>query len=233
MKKQTLSTFILLACLAIGMQCTKSTEPKEIFGSLQGTVQSAGSALYPAYLVAGDTLLATTDAQGHYSVPSVSAGSLALTCSALYYGDTTVQVQIMGGQTATADFNLTRDETKGLVLGEFQDNALWSENVKNDASLKSLTVREQFDGVTNATMCFKIVGVDLGDRSIFVGDSLIALADAWGQFWFRLPRGVYPLKATCDGYQNDVRIVKVLPTPPDTVYTNFYLPRAATSKAAR
>jgi hypothetical protein len=233
MKKQTLSTFILIAYVTVGMRCGKSTEPKQVFGTIEGTVQSAGTALYPAYLVAGDSLLATTTPTGHYSATSIPAGSMALTCSALNYGDTTVQVQVKGDRSETVDFDLTRDETKGLVIGEFQDGYLWAESVKNDPSVKTWTPKEQFDGLTNATMCFKIVQTDLGDRSVVLGDSVIALADAWGQFWFRLPRGVYPLKGTCEGYQNDMRIVRVLPTPPDTVYANFYLPRTAVAKTAR
>jgi hypothetical protein len=225
---------ILLSVAVSWMHCSKSsTGPKLSKGSLQGAVKTTGTEpLYPAYLIAGDSLLATTDQQGRYSVASIPSGPLALTCSALNYGDTTMQVQIVENQASTVDFILSRDETKGLVFGEFQDQTLFTQSLKNDPTMQQWSQKDQFDGATGATMCYKILQTDVGDRSVFLKDSLIAVSDAWGQYWFKIPHGVYPLKGVCDGYQDKVRIVKVLPTPPDTTYANFFLTKT-TAKAGR
>jgi hypothetical protein len=223
MVKKILSVWILILC---GMSCIRNSAigPKETRGTVQGTVKSAGIAfIHPAYLFCRDSLLATTDEQGKYTIASMNEGPAALTCSALNYRDTTVQVQVKGGQTIAADFMLTPDSTIGKVYGEFQDWNLFNDSLITNPSLANWDAKRIFDAATGATIQYKTLGYEVGERRVYLGDSLLAVSDAWGQFWFKIPCGTRPIKGSCEGYYDAAQVVKVLPNTHH--YVNFFLIR--------
>ena len=99
--------------LVIFIKCDNATEPKESKGSISGTVNNLMlgdvATVHPAYIFLEDSLIATTDELGKYSITLIEKGSYFLTCSALNYRDTTEQVHVIAGKTETHDFYLTPD----------------------------------------------------------------------------------------------------------------------------
>jgi hypothetical protein len=224
MTRKSISLMILFSCLSAWMGCSTSTSPKETKGSIQGMVKNASMApLYPAFLVSGDSVLATTDEQGKYAIASLQEGTVDLVCFALNYKDTTVQVQVTGGKTTTLDFILNPGVILGRVFGEFQDDYLFNQVLKTDSTLKNWDKEHICDGFTQATLCYKMVGLDIGDLNVFLGDSLVTVADNWGQFYFTIPCGKYTFRASSQGYGDDTSELVVLPEVKN--FMNFFLPR--------
>jgi hypothetical protein len=197
--------------------------PKETKGRISGSVKSGTSAVHRAYVFDGDTLLAVTDDGGHYLVPSIGEGDHELTCSAVNYADTTRRILIIGGQTAVCDFLMTPDSSTGKVYGEFQDLNVFNDSLKTNPALKEWDPKRIYDAATGATLQIKTYGYDLPDRRVFLGDSLVAFADAWGQYAFKIQCGTYPLRGSCEGYEDAVLTIKVLPDVRN--YANFFLKR--------
>ena len=228
MARRILAILILFLSM-ISCDHNNSTGPKETKGTVQGTVKSVNDTpIHPAYLFSQDSLLANANEQGKYTITSIEEGSLTLTCSALNYRDTTVQVQVQGGQTVIVDFMMTPDSTMGKVFGEFQDMNLFADSLKTNPSLANWDAKYIFDAVTGATIQYKTLKYPVPDRKVYLGDSLLAIADAWGQYWFKIQCGTYRITGSCDGYNDASRVIKVLP---DTrVYVNFFLTRKEIAK---
>jgi ribosomal protein L21E len=175
---------------------------------VQGEVKNAaGAVIHPAYVISGDSLLAATDTRGKFNFNLNFEGSVSLTCSAVNYHDTTMQIQAKAGRTVAADFTMKRDNATGRVYGEFQDNLLLADAVKADPSIKDWNPKQVFDGTTGATIQAKWFGHEVPERRVFLGDSLVAVADGFGQFWFKVQCGTYPIKGTCEGYVDAARVV--------------------------
>jgi hypothetical protein len=231
-KRKTLFRILLVNVIFLIFACQHSTEPGKTV-NLSGTVypvQTDAPAIHPAYLFRGDSLMAVTDKAGHYNIASIESGTHVFICSALGYSDTTVQVTV-GRDDSVHDFQLTPDQSKGRVYGEFQDQFLWDLVLSDDPDKGGWNSKEVRDGMTGATLCAKILQVypeDLPDRMVFIGDSLLAYDDGWGQFWFEIQCGTYPLTGVCEGYRSDTRTVKIVPyTPPESEksYVIFFMNR--------
>jgi hypothetical protein len=135
-----------------------------------------------------------------------------------------VQVSILGGRTTVQDFVLIPDSSVVKVYGEFQDLDLFNQRVSENPQLATWDSKQIVDGTTGATLQNKTLQVEVPDRIVSLGDSVVALSDGFGQFWFRIPCGAHRLKGSCEGYRSVTRVVKV--RSDRTPYVTFLLPRA-------
>jgi hypothetical protein len=233
MPKKYFYIFIFqLYLLLFFISCDRSTGPKDTLGSITGTVmngQAAGMpAIHPAYIFSGDTLLATTDEYGKFSISEIQENIYNFTCSALYFRDTTEQIHISGGKTVTHDFYLIPDSTTGLVYGEFQDLNLFNDSLVTHPGMADWDAEQIWQGVTGATLQTKTLHYNIPDRNVYLGDSLLARTDGFAQYAFRLQCGTYQIKGTCEGYYDATEVVKI--TPDHHSYVNFFLIRVPTPK---
>lgn len=209
------------------IHCGESVESGETLGSISGTVQSGGMTgvlpVHPAYLFLNDSLAATTDRQGRFSISSVEEGARNLTCSALEYSDAEAQIYVLGGMRSTYNFFLIPDTTKAKLYGEFQDLVLFGEAVASDPSLLQWDVRQIFDGFTGATIQSKTLRYEVPNRYVYLGDSLLAVSDGFGQFWTEVQCGTYCLTGRCQGYREASQVVKIVPGRKN--YLCFFLDR--------
>jgi len=226
-----LSVAALVSCFVF-FHCENSTEPAETRGTVSGTITGKPSTLpsivYPAYIFLADSLVTTTDGQGAFSIPNLEQGKHVFTCSALNCRDTLLQVNILGGQTTRLDIEMIPDTTQSRVYAEFHDLFLFRQMLEDDPSLDTWTQKEMFDGVTGATIQSKTLRYEIPDRTVHLGDSLLAVTDGYAQCWFDLQIGTYPIIGKCEGYQDTTFVVHV---PADNrIYINFFLDRAIVSK---
>jgi hypothetical protein len=228
-KRKTLFRILLVNVIFLIFACQHSTEPGKTV-NLSGTVypvQTDAPAIHPAYLFRGDSLMAVTDETGHYIIASIESGTHVFICSALGYSDTTVQVTV-GEENTVHHFYLTPDESTGRVYAEFQDQTLWHDALVDHPELDTWSNMELFEGTTGATLQTKWLQVELPDRILFLGDSLLAYSDGFGQCWACLQCGTYPITGVCEGYRGDTRTVKIVPyTPPESEksYVIFFMNR--------
>ena len=120
---------LLLPAMALMISgCSKENQTDTI---LKGTVTDLqeGGPVFPAFLIQGDKLLATTEEDGSYEITSLDPGNYSLLCSAINYGDETVQVEVSHGESLSYDFQLSADNRKGRVYGEFHDRELYLEQL--------------------------------------------------------------------------------------------------------
>jgi hypothetical protein len=219
----------LLPLLAVFLwiACKNSTEPQTSTGGIRGTVRSSSAAdasvIRSASITSEDSLLATSDASGAYAVSSLSEGTYRLTCSASGYRDSTMQVLVEGGKTAVLDFYLAPDLTTGWVFGEFQDRALYEDSLKTNPSMADWNAKTVYDAATGATIQFKTFDHEVAERRVTLGDSMLAAADAWGQYVFKIRTGTYRFTGSCEGYESVTRTIIVEPN--GRHYVNFFLPR--------
>lgn len=219
---------IIMLTIFLVLRCEKTVEPVETSGDIAGIVRSRAAdaaAIYPAFIFAGDSLITSTTKNGEFTLSSLHEGYYEYTCSALSFRDTTLQVHVIGGKTTTVVFAMTPDSSTGRVYAEFQDNTLFQEALMTDSSLAEWSEKELFDGVTGATLQSKTLRMQLPDRKIFLADSLIAISDDFGQCWFELQCGTYPLRGECEGYEDGTKVVRI--TPDERVYTTFLMVRKA------
>jgi hypothetical protein len=216
--------FMLAVCLWAA--CKNATEPRTRAGSIRGTVRSVpapdGAAIRSASIAWEDSLLAVSDASGAYAVSPLSEGTYRLTCSASGYRDTTMQVVIEGGKTTVLDFYLTPDFSSGRIFGEFQDQDLFNDSLKTNPAMAGWDAKTVFDAATGATIQFKTMQHEVAERRVMLGDSLLAVADGWGQYTFKIRTGTYSLTGSCEGYENVTQTVRVEPN--GRHYVNFFLP---------
>jgi hypothetical protein len=78
-----------------------------------------------------------------------------------------------------------------------------------------------FDGVSGATIQTMTFGLDLPASEIYIGDSLFSVTDGFGQYWFDIQSGTYPLRISSIGYKDTMLIVKV--DPDSRIFSNFIL----------
>lgn len=229
MKKIFLMLILQILFISFFIKCDNATEPKETKGIVTGTVKNVllgdGSIIHPAYIFLEDSLIATTNEFGEYSISSIENGSYFITCSSLGFRDTTTQVQVIAGKTVTHDFYLTPDSSTGRIYGEFQDMTLFNNSLETNPSLAEWDAEQIFASVTGATIQAKTLMYDVPDRKVFLGDSLLAITDGFGQYWIEIQCGTYCITGSCEGYKDAMQVIKVLP---DTrVYVNFFLYREA------
>ena len=223
--KHILTAIMCSLLITLISSCHHSTEPKPTIGSIKGTVRSTlpGNPIVAqtSYIFVEDSLWVTIHESGEYSISNVNQGNYIFLCSSLSYRDTTVNIKIIGGKTINYNFYLSPDSTTGRIYGEFQDMTLFSQNLETNPDLADWGNRQVFEGVTGATLQTKTMHYDVPDRCVFLGDSLLAYSDAFGQFWLEIQCGTYPITGSCEGYFDKSRVITVLP---DTRhYLNFFL----------
>ena len=223
-------SYILFVSVLI--HCDHTSEPKETAGAIRGTVFNGLSdemtPVYPAYIFVEDSLWAITDSNGMYSIPSILEGTYDFICSSLYYLDDAEQIRVTGEQTTTHDFYLTPDSLTGVVFGEFQDLNIFQDSLASNSAIGEWDAEQVFNAVTGATIQSKTLDYLVPDRKVTMNDSLLAVSDAWAQYWFIVQQGTYYVKGACEGYEEIGQVIKVVP---DTYhYYNFFLPREGAAK---
>jgi hypothetical protein len=207
------------------LNCTK--ESKETEGDINGVVkeltENSEAIIYPAYIIYEDTLLATTNESGEYLISSLKEDTYTLICSALNFRDTIEQVKVVGGETVTHNFSLQPDNTTGLLLGEFQDMLIFSDSLETNPGLAEWDEKQIFNAATGATIQMKWLQYPVGNREVYLGDSLLGISDFFGQYAFNIQCGTYCFEGKCEGYISKTHIVKILPDA--KFYLNFFLER--------
>jgi hypothetical protein len=218
---------IVLIVFAIFTQLNCTRESNETKGDIKGVVkelkQNSEAVIYPAYIIYEDTLLATTNESGEYLISSLKEDTYTLICSALNFRDTIEQVKVVGGGTVTHNFSLQSDNTTGILVGEFQDLLIFNDSLETNPGLAEWDGKKIFDAATGATIQMKWLNYPVGNREVYLGDDLLGISDAWGQYGFIIQCGTYCFTGKCEDYKSKTHIVTILP---DTkIYLNFFLER--------
>lgn len=211
---------ILVAVLSICSSCEKENSDETV---LHGSIKSKSDdqAIFPAFLILGDELLATSDESGDYKITSLAPGEYTLVCSAIDFDDESILIKIEEGKIISSDFLMTPGNSLGSVYGELHDQGLYDEHLMADPSMASWTDEQLYDGVSGATIQTMTFGHDLPSAEIYIGDSLLALTDGFGQYWVDLQAGTYPLRVSMPGYRDSSQIIRV--DPDSEIYSNFIL----------
>ena len=218
--KKNFKPYLLIPIMALMISSCSKEKPRET--ALKGTVvdQMDGEAIFTAFLIYGDKLLATTLEDGSYEITSLEPGMYSLVCSAINYEDLTVQVEVRQGEALFNDFQLSTDDRKGRVYGEFHNNALFLDQLTANPEKATWSGKELFDGVSGATI---ETSFDMPSSTVLVGDSLFAYADGYGQFWFDIQCGTYPVTGSASGYADSTLIIRI--EPESEIYINYILPK--------
>ncbi|MCK5691453.1 MAG: carboxypeptidase-like regulatory domain-containing protein [Bacteroidales bacterium] len=210
----------LCAMFMLFAGCTEKIESTEtgMKGSVKNITQDA--LIHPAYIIQGQELLATTDEDGNYEISSLEEGVYSLVCSALNYGDQSLQLAIEEGVIVDQDFLLTPDEQSGTLYGELHDQVLYDEQLISNPGMADWTGKELFDGVSGATIQKKSFP-DLPPGDIYIGDSLFFSTDEYGQYWGDIQHGTYPIRVTLSEYPDSMQILRIVPD--SSAFANFIL----------
>lgn len=203
--------------------CSKQEEPAQT--TLTGSVKNSlnGTAIHPAYLIYDQQLITTTLADGSYEITSLEGGTYSMICSAIGYSDQRMQVVIENGKTIANDFLLIPDETVSAVMGELHDQDLYQEGLIENPSMAEWTGQQLFDGVSGATIQGKNFDFDVFPASIYIGDSLFAETDDYGQYGFDIQIGTYPIRVVSNGWRDSLQIKEVSYNS-YAVFANYILP---------
>ena len=229
--RKSLITVLCVMLFILLTECGKKSNPVVSIdtGGLQGVVswnyQNGAVPASQAYLFIGDSLMATTDETGQFEIPALDEGKQFILCSALFAKDTTVQINIAANKTSTLDILLTPDSTIGRVYGEFQDMTLFREKLTEMPEMAEWTELQEYEGTTGATYQMKWLDSLYTGGIVTLGDQWLAYDDGFGQYWFKIQAGTYPITGSSEGegYLSQTRVITVLPD--DRVYLNFYLNR--------
>ncbi len=189
--------------------CSKKEEPTQT--TLTGSVKNSlnETSIHPAYIIYDQQLITTTLEDGSYEVTSLEGGTYSMICSAIGYSDQLIQVVIENGKTIGNDFLLTPDETISAVMGELHDEMLYQEQLIKDPSMAEWTDQQLFDGVSGATIQGKNFDFEVFPASIYIGDSLFAETDDYGQYGFEVQMGTYPIRVVLQGWKDSIQIKEV------------------------
>lgn len=216
----SISYLVFLVTMLI---CSSCDEESPVETVLQGTVRNMldDEIIHPAFLILGDELLTITDEHGTYEITSLDPGTYSLLCSAIHFGDKTMQVEVEHGNTVSYDLLLSPDNSKGRVYGELHDQMLYNESLIANLSMAGWNGKELFDGVSGATIQTMTFGYDLPAAEIYIGDSLYSVTDGFGQYWFDIQSGTYPLMVSIPGWADSMRVIRV--EPDSSIFVNFIL----------
>ena len=215
-----ISPLILILTVLICISCDKESQTGTV---LLGTVRNSqdDQAIYPAFLILGNELLATTNESGSYEINSLDPGIYSLVCSAINYGDKTMQLELKEGKEISNDFILSPDHSEGRVYGELHDQTLYDEELMSNPSMADWSGKELYEGVSGATIQTVTFGNDLASSEIYIGDSLVDITDGFGQYWFDVQSGTYPIRISSIDYRDTMQIIKV--EADSRMYVNFIL----------
>ncbi len=210
---------ILLAVLL----CSSCEDENQDWTLIQGSVLNIEDheQIHPSFLFLENELLATTLENGTFEIDSLEPGICSVLCSSLNFRDTLIQIVVKEGAITVFDFFLTSDDSLGRLYGELHDQSLYDAQLTRNPSIADWNGRELFDGVSGATIQTMTFDYDLPSAEIYIGDSLIALTDGFGQYWVDLQSGTYPLRVSMSGYKDTTQIIR---QEPDTdIFANFIL----------
>ena len=197
---------ILLFSLLFLWGCEK--DPGEPAVHITVSDKADGTPVQRAFLLRGEEFLGISDESGSFPALHPEPGTISLRCSALGFSDHDQEVKVNERGITNAAFGLNADDQTGRVYGELHDLDLFRDQLAGKPEMAQWTGRELFDGVTGATLFYDY---DQPPATIHLGDSLMAYADGYGQFWFEVQAGTYPLKAASEGYRDTLKIVEVMP----------------------
>ena len=200
--------------------CCEKNESTE--SGIKGTVKDIAqdAVIHPAYIIHDQELMATTDEDGSYEITTLEEGIYTLVCSALNYGDQSLQLIIEKGAIVSQHFLLTPDEQTGTVYGELHNQVLYDEQLILYPGMADWTGKELFDGVSGATIQKKSFP-DLPPGDIYIGDSLFFSTDEYGQYWSDIQHGTYPIRVSLPGYRDSMQILRIVPD--SSAFANFIL----------
>jgi len=177
--------------------------------------------VHSAFLISDNEILASTREDGSFEIDSQDPGMYSILCSSLGFKDTLIQIEVKEGALTVLDFFLNTDDSRGRVYGELHDQSLYNEQLARNPSMADWNGEELFDGLSGATLQTVTFGYDLPSAEIFIGDSLIALTDGFGQYWVDLQSGTYPLRVSMPGYRDTIQIIQV--EQDSHIFANFIL----------
>ena len=212
---------ILIASVFILFSCSKESDETE--GSIKGVVTNndmGSETIYPAFIFLNDSLLATTDENGEYSISSLKTGEHTLTCSALNFSNSAQKVKVVEG-ISTHNFSLQSDTTIGRLVGEFQDLIVLNDSIISNPDIDNWDDKEIHDAATGATIQKKWFPDLKGQNIIYLGNDSIGKSDAFGQYGLIIQCGTYSFTGTCEGYKSKTHVVTV--TQDSKTYLNFLL----------
>ena len=211
-----------LSGMAILMAFSSCQDENRTFLQIRGSVVSMKEhEQLSAFMILGEELKAETGADGSYEIDSLEPGRYELLVSSLNYKDTLVGIELKEGYSEEILVLLEEDESGGRVYGELHDRALYDAELIRNPEMADWTGKNLFDGVSGATIQTITFGNDLPAAEIFIGDSLIAFTDGFGQYWSDIQSGTYPLRVSLPGYEESIQLVRVLPD--SFIYANFIL----------
>lgn len=212
-----------LIVLTMVLLCCSCEEKNQSWTLITGSVLSMEDhkQVHSAFLISDNELLASTRDDGSFEIDSQDPGMYSILCSSLGFKDTLIQIEVKEGALTELDFFLNTDDSRGRVYGELHDQFLYNEQLARDPSMADWNGEELFDGLSGATLQTVTFGYDLPSAEIFIGDSLIALTDGFGQYWVDLQSGTYPLRVSMPGYRDSIQIIQV--EPDSHIFANFIL----------
>jgi len=123
-------------------------------------------------------------------------------------------------------FSSQTTEEECRVYGEFQDSVLFEKALAENPEMKTWSDKQLWDGLTGATLQAKTFdGEAPGECTVWLDEKILAYADGFGQFWFKIKPGVYTFAAKCPGYAPVSLKVELFAG--ERKYINFILPREA------
>lgn len=200
--------------------CEDSTSPLKNTSTLSGKITNSatGTSVPQVFIFLEDSLLTTLIKKTDYSFELESGMSL-LTFSAIGYEDKKLELNL--NENTTQNIELIPSSDKGRVYGEFQDIIKFQENVEENENMETWNEEEIYDGVTGATILEENSVTTFQQAELFIADSLLRYGDVYGQYWFEIQTGTYPISGKCEGYSSKTQIITVLPNT--KTYLNYYL----------
>ena len=139
------------------------------------------------------------------------------------FRDSVQQVKVVGGETVTHNFSLQPDNSKGILVGEFQDLKVFNDSLISNPELAEWDEKKICDASTGATIQAKWFPDFNGTRVVYLGDNSLDTSGAFGQYAFVIQSGTYSFTGTCDGYKSKTHVVTILLNM--KTYLNFFLER--------
>ena len=214
---------VILVILTIMLGCKDKQVLESGTGKFQVTVKEKQyeNIGIEAFLFLEDSLCGKTNVQGIFESNLLNSGKYVLTCSAINFRDTTLNIKIVAGETTKINLNLLPDNSTGIVDGEFQDFELFKQKAIAKPQINTWDESKIFEGVTGATMYRIEIPDPIPPRTVRLGDSILAVTDGFAQYRFIIQSGTYLIKGSCEGYYDSSRVIKVLPNTRN--FVNFFL----------
>jgi hypothetical protein len=215
---QKAGTLYLILFLFSIISCDDKIEQSSV-GIYSGKITSVSRLpIYPFYIIEGDSLLSIENENNQFSI-ELEEGEHKIVFSAIGYSDTIISIQISGN--IYGDIQLKENKETGRIYGEFQDLKLFQQKATENNELAKWSDKQIMDGVTGATIMENNNSTNFEQAQVFIGDSMLGYADVYGQYWFEIQCGTYPLTGKSAGFLSETKVIKVAPRA--KVDLNFFL----------